>query len=178
MVVDWRVVGEDWQRARSFLTRYFAVLVERRAVGEMAIFSQSSTQVTAATGHPIRSSALRPPRPISCPTLVAYNAQPLPFPSTANPNHFFLTLLSLQNHPATATTLYPPAHPHAVLRTPSRARLLLPFPPRRTILTSPQDHANLHLSLILSLHRHPPHNPPFLLQIPRLHNWRSPLVAP
>ena len=39
MVVDWRVVGEDWQRARSFLTRYFAVLVERRGVGEMAIFT-------------------------------------------------------------------------------------------------------------------------------------------
>ena len=33
------VVGEDWQLSRRCLTRCFAVLVERRVVGEMLIFA-------------------------------------------------------------------------------------------------------------------------------------------
>jgi len=38
MVEKERVVGGDWQLSCVCLTRYFAVLVERRVVGEMAIF--------------------------------------------------------------------------------------------------------------------------------------------
>ena len=37
--VNKRVIGEDWQLSRVCLTRYFSVLVERRVVGEMAIFA-------------------------------------------------------------------------------------------------------------------------------------------
>jgi len=33
------VVGEDWQLSRRCLTRCFAVLVERRVVGEIVMFA-------------------------------------------------------------------------------------------------------------------------------------------
>ena len=39
MVDNQSVVGGDWQLSRRCLTRCFAVLVERRVVGEMAIFA-------------------------------------------------------------------------------------------------------------------------------------------
>ena len=87
------MVDEDWQLSIICLTRYFAVLVERRVVGEMAIFANHHNQVTTATHHPIRSSAsFRPPRPTCYPILVAYNAHLLPFPSTANPSHSLVTI--------------------------------------------------------------------------------------
>ena len=60
--------------------------VERRVVGEMAIFANHHNQVTAVTHCPIGSSvSLRPTRHPGYSTIVAYNLQLLPFPSTANP---------------------------------------------------------------------------------------------
>ena len=44
VVVKQRVVGEDWQLSRICLTRCFAVLVDRRVVGEMAIFANHHKQ--------------------------------------------------------------------------------------------------------------------------------------
>ena len=77
---------EDWKLSRRCLTRSFVVLVEHRVVGEMAIFVNHHNQVTVANHYPIRSpSSFRHPRPTSYPTLVAYNAQLLLFPSMANP---------------------------------------------------------------------------------------------
>jgi len=93
------VVGEDWQRAGRCLTRCFAVLVERRVVGEMAIFANHHNQVTAATHYPIRSSAsFRPPRPTGYPTLVAYIAPLRLSPSTANHIPYFPLFPSTASH--------------------------------------------------------------------------------
>jgi len=44
MMLNLRVVGEDWQLSRRCLTRCLAVLVERRVVGEMAIFANHHKQ--------------------------------------------------------------------------------------------------------------------------------------
>ena len=69
------------------------MLVERRVVGEMAIFSDYHHCDGRHTRYPIRSSAsFRHPRPTGYPTLVAYNAQRLPSSSTANPSHSLVTI--------------------------------------------------------------------------------------
>jgi len=44
MAVKQRVVGDDWQLSRRCLTRCFAVIVERRVVGEMAISANHHKQ--------------------------------------------------------------------------------------------------------------------------------------
>ena len=45
MVVKQSVIGEEWQLSRVCLTRCFAVLVERRVVGEIAIFANHHVRV-------------------------------------------------------------------------------------------------------------------------------------
>jgi len=85
------VVGEIWQFSCRCLTRYFAVLVERRVVGEMAIFANHHKLrrplLTTPSARPFLSDC-----PVCYPTLVAYNAQLLPSPSTANPSHSLVTI--------------------------------------------------------------------------------------
>jgi len=98
-VINKRVVGDDWQLSRICLTRCFAVLVERRVVGEMAIFANHHNQDGRySLPHPlIRFIQTYPTYQLS--GLVACNAQLLPSPSTSNPNP--LSLLTPDQQPPT-----------------------------------------------------------------------------
>ena len=62
MVVNLRVVGEDWQLSRCCLTRCLAVLVERRVVGEMAFFANHHhlrrPLLSTPSAHPFLSDLL------------------------------------------------------------------------------------------------------------------------
>jgi len=87
MVVNWRVVGEDWQLSRSCLTRYFAVLVERHVVGEMAIFANHQhCDDRYSLPHPlIRFSQTSPTYRLSDPSRIQRIAPSVPLNSQSTP---------------------------------------------------------------------------------------------
>ena len=81
MVVKPLVVDEDWQLSRRCLTRCLAVLVERRVVGEMAIFANHHhwrrPLLTTPSAHPLIRSSAHPLIRSSAHPLIRSSAHPL-----------------------------------------------------------------------------------------------------
>ena len=171
------MVDGGCQLSRRCLTRCFAVLVERRVVGEMAIFGNHHHLVTASTHYPIRSSSsFRPHLPTSYPTLVAYNTQLLASPSTANP----IPLPCNYRYQTNPANQHPPIHSSnsSSFNTPTSARLTH-YPIR---FSTPTPHVLLHKKNLilfspschlLSLRRRVPQPPlPQPNRLPRVPNHR------
>ena len=108
-MVNLRELSEDWQRSRRCLTRCFAVPVERRVVGEMAIFATHQhllrPLLTTPSAHPLHPDlpdlpVIRPYSPTTrssfCPLQRPIHPTPLP-PSTPDQscNALLLTISTI-----------------------------------------------------------------------------------
>jgi len=107
------VLGKDWRRAGRCLTRYFAVLVEGRVVGEMAIFANHHKQDGRYSPPlPLIRFQTSPTYRLSDPSRLQRAAPSVPLNGQSHPNPLSLSTPDQSCKPTPADNAQPFRPPH------------------------------------------------------------------